>query len=877
MNISRLVLILIALTFYSFSGAQTTITGTVVTAKNEPVEGANIILKTLDDQTTLAFTSSSKDGTFTLSAKPGTYLLKITYIGYLTVHQEIIANSEPLILYTITIIEDTSELEAVFLKAEAKIIQKGDTTIYNTEKFLNGTEQNLGDVLQIIPGMGISNNGKVTVGGKEVDRFLIDGEDLYKNQHKFGTENISSNIIGNIELIRNYTDFETLKTENKSGITALNVNIKDEFKNKITGTIDAAAGIINKYAIKPSLFNFGKRNKTSIITNFNNTGNSSISIQDYLEITNPVEVDNSASAVIFSKNDDIPKFLTSENKAKSRVTNFATLSSIFNYSKNLKIDFYSIFNQTKQEHQFLQEQILNTTGEPIMITNRNNIDENNLLGIAHLKTIYKKNNSVFSFTSKLNFDLSNLNTDYENENNQAQNFINEKYKPKKLNSKTNASFSHRLNNAVLNSKLFLNYNSHSDKLTIFSNRQFLDLDFGIDEFQLSQTFRKQQTQSGIDLKYAYTKNKISFQIGASTAVENNELESLNNSSLILENDLNLTSLKSILNGYFTYRFSGIYSYSIGLEHNYNLLYFNEKSAKQRFTNFNTKLKAGFSPNNIAELSYGYSHQTPTIENLIQNELVVNYRNTILNKDVAYNSLFPYHHYNYQHFLFNPKKKISFIFNASHKRFEQSINSNVINNENLTTTQYKLINQDKSTSFLVFLEKQFAFLPVAISNSTSLNYFENEYFQDGISETFTSRSIGGFVELKSRFKSSPIHFNVGYKYSFDKYFVGNFNSTARREHPYLNLNGNITKTLFWNLDNSYKKYVVENNGKGIYYLSPGLRFSEKRSNWEFSIIGENILNLNNNNILESIVIPGLTEKRITSILPGNVLFKIKYKF
>lgn len=61
------------------------------------------------------------------------------------------------------------------------------------------------------------------------------------------------------------------------------------------------------------------------------------------------------------------------------------------------------------------------------------------------------------------------------------------------------------------------------------------------------------------------------------------------------------------------------------------------------------------------------------------------------------------------------------------------------------------------------------------------------------------------------------------------------------------------------------------------MSPSLRFAPKKSNWEYSLVGENILNLNNKKIIESTNIPGLTETRTTSILPGNILFRAKYKF
>ncbi len=148
--------VFVILLFPAFVFAQTAITGRVVGQDGGPIDGANVLLKDSKNKT-VSFSSTAFDGTFTLKAMPGSYHLRVTYLGFKTVNQDISVAPEKLYLEPIVIQEDSSELEEVFLKAEAKIEERGDTTIFKTAKFLLGTEQSLNDILQTLPGMGVND------------------------------------------------------------------------------------------------------------------------------------------------------------------------------------------------------------------------------------------------------------------------------------------------------------------------------------------------------------------------------------------------------------------------------------------------------------------------------------------------------------------------------------------------------------------------------------------------------------------------------------------------------------------------------------------------------------------------------------------------
>jgi hypothetical protein len=211
------------------ANCQIKISGVIVDNNGLPIQGASVTIKSIENNSSLGYTFSVKDGIFDISipSKTQNAIIKVTHLGYKAFSKVFVIQDRYTKLDNIIITQNTSKLNEVILKAEKRRIQKGDTTVFKVDKYINGTEENLKDVLDKIEGFDINNQGKITINGKQIDRLLVDGENLYKNQHSFATDNIPASLVGDLELIKNYSDFDALKTKEKSGITALNVKIKD--------------------------------------------------------------------------------------------------------------------------------------------------------------------------------------------------------------------------------------------------------------------------------------------------------------------------------------------------------------------------------------------------------------------------------------------------------------------------------------------------------------------------------------------------------------------------------------------------------------------------------------------------------------------------
>lgn len=193
--------------------SQNNVTGSVVDISSKPIGQATVQLKDIKNDEIFAFSFSDTSGNFRLVVdKKGLYILKISYLGLKSFTKEIKITNNLLDVGKITLEENKIDLDNVIIKNEAAgMTEIGDTLRYRIEKFLNGTEETLKDVIKKLPGLDIDSQGKIKANGKEVDKLLIDGEEFFINQQKIATENITAEMVKNIELIKNYTEFNTIK------------------------------------------------------------------------------------------------------------------------------------------------------------------------------------------------------------------------------------------------------------------------------------------------------------------------------------------------------------------------------------------------------------------------------------------------------------------------------------------------------------------------------------------------------------------------------------------------------------------------------------------------------------------------------------------
>nr|WP_321414028.1 TonB-dependent receptor [uncultured Allomuricauda sp.] len=174
---------------------------------NQPVAYAAVVIKSEDGTETITGGITTEDGNFEINKLPdGTFIFEVQYIGYKTYSQKLVVAKGKRILNlgTVTLVEETKELEGVELVAERTTIeQRVDRKVINVGKDLTTAGATASDIMNNIPSVNVdSQTGDITLRGNSNVRVMVDGK-LSNVPVAQLLKQIPSTAIKSIELITN--------------------------------------------------------------------------------------------------------------------------------------------------------------------------------------------------------------------------------------------------------------------------------------------------------------------------------------------------------------------------------------------------------------------------------------------------------------------------------------------------------------------------------------------------------------------------------------------------------------------------------------------------------------------------------------------------
>ena len=187
-----------------------TVSGTVYDKEdNSSVMQATVQLLTLPDSTMAVGNVTNNDGVFSVSARPGKYVLKISFVGYLSYTKQLqLTASKPNVNVGKIMLEtDAVLLKEAVVEAEApQVTVSGDTLGYNASAYRTSEGAALEELVKKIPGAEVDDDGNVTLNGKSISKLLVDGKEFFGGDVKTGLQNLPASMVERINAYERQSD-----------------------------------------------------------------------------------------------------------------------------------------------------------------------------------------------------------------------------------------------------------------------------------------------------------------------------------------------------------------------------------------------------------------------------------------------------------------------------------------------------------------------------------------------------------------------------------------------------------------------------------------------------------------------------------------------
>jgi hypothetical protein len=867
--------LLATLLIYTISFSQYSISGFVNDNQNKKMSNVIIQLKETKNDEVITYTNTNENGYYELFIdKTGSYLLECNSWEFVTKNQEIIIDeTKKKVIINFDLKPKLNQLEEVIVLANSSMKEKGDTLSYNLKSFTTGSERNLKDILNKLPGIEIDENGHIKANGKPIDKLLVDGQEFFGDNHQIATENLNSEMIGGVDIYNHYTNNSNIKDIEGSEKTALNIAIKKGYKGKITGNISAYSGYENRYKLASNLFRFDKEINLSFIENTNNTNEESISLMDYFNMNKSIknELTNNTTSN-FSANEDIPSSLLTNDNVSTKKTNFAALNFSYFPSSKFKIEGFNIFNKNFQiekninSNKFIQG--INSFQSSDDVNSKSNFIFNQTKCNAELKLNEKK---VFNYSFSIEPNKENqekkinqtfpdiLNTLSENQNN------------------SKLKFGHQISfiNRLAKNKL-LTFNTFQE---ITTNANNYDLSSNLSKFELGNNFIQNKSNKlnefGILGKFAVKLNQTIFLIGAGyTSVSesfssilgtsNSQFENINNNK---RNNFYFENSISKRKGFLQYLFENRVSKFINNFNNAEKIYFLPKIQLK----LEIKSTSNITFNYQRQLQFANANQVFE-KPIIQNYYLLNQENKLnLNSPILINN------YGLSYFLIDLFSGTILYANINYAQSKNSIttNSSFKQNYSIINNQYSKFNENLNAN--LSFERKIKFVKTRLKSNISYSKMNGINFLNNFENNYQNEIYFARFSLNSKFKKSIFNYSVGYETQFfeTKYQNNDLKLSSKIQKPFINFEGNLSKTTSYHFNNSYSIYKSQNTTRNFFKTDFELTVKKVKSNWEFYFKANDILNLNTTQVIETNLENNIEQTRILSRLPGYIGIGTKY--
>ena len=239
---------------------------------NQPAIAASVQLLSLPDSTQSTGMACSSEGYYRLQAKPGKYVLKVSYLGYITQLVPLQIASQTKRMPDVVLQPDAILLAEAVVTAQAPQVQVVEDTIqFNSSAYRTQQGAVLEDLVEKLPGAEIDDSGNVKINGKDISKVMVNGQEFFGGDVATALKNLPVEMIDKLKTYDKKSDLARITgIDDGEEETVLDLTVKKGMNTGWFGNVDGAIGTEDRYSARGMVNYFRGPTQVSLIGSVNN-------------------------------------------------------------------------------------------------------------------------------------------------------------------------------------------------------------------------------------------------------------------------------------------------------------------------------------------------------------------------------------------------------------------------------------------------------------------------------------------------------------------------------------------------------------------------------------------------------------------------------
>lgn len=873
----RLFIVLAICCIWSVSAhAQTIISGHVKDLQGEAVAGATVLLysDSLLTPPMKGYAITRKDGSYSISPKSGGDMwVQAKCLGYKDrkVKARVMPESTDIVLE-----HDERSLSEIVVKGTyTGIKMAGDTVKFDTGHFSNGFENSVSDILEKLPGVSVSEGGNVSYGGKAVDKLLIDGRDLFTRESDgLVIKNMPADVVAGAEIIKNYKDGTPGSNYGRRDNTAL--NIKTKGLGRLSGYADASGGYKDKYNAKSFTLSAGNRLSLTAILSGNNTGTPVFSLNDYLShMMSGGNVTASGQTSIKISGAETSLLYRPDNLCKD-MNNMATLNAKYKASDRLEINGSLLFNhsdthsRTERDETYLSADTL--------VRSASTTDNRGNFLTAKLAADWRPTDKAqLRWNIKVGMTDISLGTAATNSGTGGT-----KYDNTAKNNGRDIESNVSLNVSAGKGLLFVNgnfaWNDDKDRSMLTTNRRLLPVDYGTannggNDFYISQHRTTRRLSIGSEAGYSLNLMKcVSLNASVSQQHEQNTLRLTSEQTAGGEDKIQTDEYSANI---FARNTKGALKVNAGASVTVERSTITGRQSENRIKVY-PSLSLSYDFSNAHSLSLSLSRTKNRTETAKMSALTLIDSYNEMTAASAIDTPFQTGtslSINYNNY--NTASQTYLTVYANMQRQDHALTPVVSQEGTTSTVAYAYGSHADNIYAMANLEKRLSAIPLSIKINLTANYVESPSVLNGMDNTSTLKSLKAKAIVASNFRSM---FNGEVSLGYSRRISDIASSRTKTDISGIDAGGKLyvkTGRLKFTASMAYSHSKTDTYRYDIYDLGLSAEYKIRRLTLKLS--AENVLNLDSNSWINTLVTPYYSAIERYNRMPGCLMAGLKWTY